>query len=144
MKNIFDANTLPTESHFAESSSLNAHEIMSLRQSVGWDPDTEERWKSCIKDSLAIISVRNDAKELVGMAVIAGNLRHAVLCDLVVNPNHQRKGIGEAIMHKALDTADRISITYLYSELAESNPFRDKMLQSGFQITGNSLFRINI
>lgn len=85
--------------------------------------------------------MRNSDSKLVGMACLTGNVRHSVLCDLVVNPDHQHRGIGAAIMSELLKTADDLGVSYLYAELADTNPFRDSMIRSGFKATGDSLFR---
>lgn len=136
----FDDAALPGQYHFTNKAAINPDEVIALRQSVGWRGDTPERWQECINQSLDIIGVRDSELNLVGMACLAGNVRHAVLCDLVVNPTHQHKGIGAAIMSKLLKTAGNIGVSYLYAELADTNPFRGSMIQSGFKVTGDSLF----
>ena len=135
---------LPEGYHFIDKVSIQPEEIITLRESVAWKGDTIDRWQECINQSLAIIGVRDTVSNLIGIACIAGNVRHAVLCDLVVNPAHQHRGIGAAIMSELLKTADNIGISYLYAELAETNPFRDSMIQSGFKATGDSLFRDSV
>lgn len=84
--------------------------------------------------------MRDDTHKLVGMACIAGNLRHAVLSDLCVDPRHQKEGIGEATVSMEYNAINELGISYVYTELAKTNPFKDKMLASGFRITGDSLF----
>lgn len=140
-ENAFADAKLPENYHFIDKNDISPDEIIALRESINWKGDTLERWQRCIDQSIAIIGVRDSDSHLVGMACITGNVRHAVLCDLVVHPVHQQKGIGAAIMSELLKTVDRIGVSYLYAELADTNPFRDSMLQSGFQATGNSLFR---
>lgn len=140
-ENAFADAQLPEQYYFTDKENIQAAEIITLRESINWKGDTQERWKSCIDRSLAIISVRDSNSNLVGMACLAGNVRHGVLCDLAVNPAHQHKGIGAAIMSELLKTADSIGVSYLYAELADTNPFRESMMQSGFKATGDSLFR---
>ena len=140
-KNAFADATLPEQYHFTDKENIQPAEIITLRKSVNWKGDAPKRWQSCINQSLSIIGVRDSDSNLVGMACLAGNVRHGVLCDLVVNPAHQYKGVGAAIMSKVLKTADHIGVSYLYAELADTNPFRDLMIQSGFKVTGDSLFR---
>lgn len=140
-ENTFLSAQLPEPFYFTDKSQVHPDEIIALRESVNWKGDTAERWQQCIDQSLAIIGVRDAESNFVGMACIAGNVRHAVLCDLAVNPIHQNKGIGAAIMFELLQTVDTLGISYLYAELAETNPFRSQMLQFGFKETGDSLFR---
>lgn len=140
-KNAFADAQLPNRYYFTHKENLNAAEIITLRESIGWKGDTEERWQRCIDQSIAIICVRDSESKLVGMACLVGNVRHAVLCDLAVDPAHQHMGIGAAIMSELIKTADDNAVTYLYAELADTNPFRNLMIQSGFSAAGDSLFR---
>lgn len=139
--NAFMNATLPEGHSFVDKSNIQPDEIIVLRESVGWKGDSLSRWQKCIEQSPAIVGVRDVDSNLVGMACIAGNVRHAVLCDLAVNSSHQRKGIGAAIMSELLKVATELEIMYLYAELAKTNPFRTKMIESGFEITGDSLFK---
>lgn len=138
--NTFESATLPEQYYFVDRTNVQPAEIIALRESVNWKGDTVDRWQACINQSLAIVGVRDAASNLVGMACIVGNVRHAVLCDLAVHSTHQNKGIGAAIMSELLNTASQFGISYLYAELAETNPFRSKMIESGFKVTGDSLF----
>lgn len=137
---VFKDAILPEGYHFIDKVSIRPEEIIALRESVAWKGDTIDRWQECIDQSLAIIGVRDTASNLIGIACIAGNVRHAVLCDLAVNPAHQHKGVGAAIMRELLKISQDLGVSYLYAELADSNPFREQMLQSGFKVTGDSLF----
>lgn len=140
-ENAFVNAHLPEDYYFIGKDDIGANEIITLRESINWKGDTAERWQSCIGQSVAIIGVRNSDSKLVGMACLTGNVRHSVLCDLVVNPDHQHRGIGAAIMSELLKTADDLGVSYLYAELADTNPFRDSMIRSSFKATGDSLFR---
>ncbi len=139
--NPFNNASLPGLYRFVNKANISPLEIITLRESVNWKGDTTARWQECIDQSLAIVGVRDSESILIGMACIAGNVRHAVLCDLTVHPIHQKKGIGAAIMSELLKTANELDISYLYAELAKTNPFRSQMLESGFKVTGDSLFK---
>ena len=140
-ENAFADAKLPENYRFIDKNDISPDEIIALRKSINWKSDTSDRWQSCIEQSVAIIGVRDSNSSLVGMACLAGSVRHAVLCDLAVNPTHQHKGIGAAIMSELFKAADRIGVSYLYAELAETNPFRDSMIKYGFKATGDSLFK---
>lgn len=140
--NAFAHAVLPKQYYFIDKTIIQPTEIVALRESVNWKGDTIDRWQVYIRQSLTIVGVCNAQSHLVGMACIAGNIRHAVLCDLVVHPKHQNKGIGAAIMSALLKATDGLDISYLYAELAETNPFRNHMMRSGFKATGNSLFKV--
>jgi ribosomal protein S18 acetylase RimI-like enzyme len=139
MLNAFEKK-LPATYSFDYKEGLLPEEIISLRESVGWKGDEPSRWERVIKQSLFTVGVRNSEGKLVGMASLAGNVRHAVMCDLCVNPNDQNKGIGEAIMHQLYEAVAALNIRYVYAELSKANPFKAKMVLSGFKETGDSLF----
>jgi len=138
--NAFATATLPDHYTLVSKMEIDPLEIIALRESVNWKSDTAERWWQCIDQSLAVIGVRDAAGALVGMACLTGNVRHAVICDLAVSPNHHRRGIGAAIMNELLKTVHDHGVLYVYAELAKTNPFREQMIQSGFLQTGDSLF----
>lgn len=139
-ESAFNDATLPEGYRFVSKSNVRPAEIITLRESVSWRGDTPDRWRTCIDQSLAVVGVRDADSNLIGMACIAGNVRHAVLCDLAVDPNHQGRGVGGAIMARLLKISKELGVSYLYAELADTNPFRDQMLESGFKVTGDSLF----
>lgn len=140
MNAVFNEN-LPDGYRFVEKDNINPEEIIKIRKSIGWDGGGSiDDWVKYIEQSLATICVQDSLGELVGVAMLVGNTRHAVLCDFTVGAAHQHKGIGNAIMARVLKQIISLKTSYIYAELAETNPFREKMLQAGFEVTGNSLF----
>lgn len=139
MKNVFK-NRLTDKYHFVDKSSITALDMIDLQSSIMLDSNSEKDWDININLSLAIVGVRDINERLVGVAFLAGNYRHAVFCDLTVNPEFQHIGIGESIMYKIMEEIERLEIFYVYTDLAETNPFKEKMIQSGFKDTGCSLF----
>jgi GNAT superfamily N-acetyltransferase len=134
-------NKLPDGYEVCDSSGIGAWEVIDLRLSVGWQSDTEERWDKCLAESLAVVGIRSDAGELVGIGFMAGNNRHAVLCDLVVKPDHQNKGLGSTILDERLRIADELGVKYLYTDVAPTNTLRYRYDDLGFVATGGGLFR---
>ena len=140
MKTIFNEH-LPNGYYFVEKTSINPADIIKLRESIGWDKGgSADDWVKYVDQSLATICVQDSDGKLVGAALLVGNTRHAVFCDFTVGLAHQHKGIGNAIMTRIMQQIELLKISYVYAELAETNPFREKMMQSGFKMTGNSLF----
>lgn len=139
MENVF-RNRLTNDFSYASAETMLPQEIITLRESVGWRGDTLERWQHIVDESLYSIGVCNEDGTLIGMGCLVGNTRHAVLCDLCVNPTYQRLGIGESIMHKLYEVINQRDILYVYAELSDINPFKNRMLSSGFRQTDNSVF----
>lgn len=132
---------LPEGYQFMDRSDIDPDELMTLRESVGFSRETPEIWKDCINDSIDVAAVRDDEGNLVGIGFLSGTRRHAVLCDFVVSPEHQGKGIGTAILKKRMETVEKLEIPYVYTDLAETNPLRKKYAALGFVATSGRLFR---
>lgn len=121
---------------------FSAEEVINLRSASGWGTEKNvELWQRVIDESIASVGVKNGSKELVGIGFLAGNPRHAVLCDFNVHPSHQGLGIGRAILHRRINLADARQIPYLYTELAPTNTLRSHYEKLGFVATGNAYTR---
>lgn len=131
---------LPNGYKYVDRIDVTPQEIMNLRKSIGWKSDTQEVWKDILADTLVFIGVKYHG-ELIGMTCVSGSLRHAVLCDLCVSPEHRGKKIGLALIKEQLRLSDELGISYLYAELSDENPFRRLLHDEGFKSTGSSFFR---
>lgn len=118
---------------------VSPEEIIHLRTSSDWGTETnKELWQSVIDDSIATVGVRDEAEALASVGFLAGNLRHAVLCDFLVGPEHRGKGIGRAVLNRRMNIASELSIPYLYTELAPTNNLRTYYQELGFVATGHA------
>jgi len=129
-KLVYEDNILPSE-------------VITLRESVGWDGgDTEEGWQSTLQDSIAVVGVRDtDTETLVGIGFIAGNRRHAILCDFTVHPDHQGKKIGLAILDERIRIIGELAIPFSVTALSDENPLKSRYEEHGF--VPGALFRDN-
>lgn len=132
---------LPDGYYFADRQSITTHEFAVIRRSLDWDDNDEERWHSCLQNSIEVCGVRDKDGMLVGIGFIAGNHRHAILCDFNVHKKHQGKGIGKAILQQRIRRTEELKIPYLYVSLHPSNPLRKLYEDYGFQTGSNSMFR---
>lgn len=84
----------------------DAEQYFTLFESSGWNKDyraTPEELISTIKESWFSVSAYHKEK-LVGFGrMLSDGLLHAVLFDVIVLPDYQRKGIGTEIMKQLLD-----------------------------------------
>lgn len=134
--------SLPEGYNFVDKSQLQPDEIIGLRESVGWDGDTTEQWQNTIDQPLGVIvGVRDEEGSLVGMGRMTADPRHVVLCDLVVDPEHQHKGIAAAIVGERMRIADLRNIPFMYTDLSPTNPLKGLYDKLGFVATGGGLFR---
>ena len=118
---------------------IQPEEINDLRRKFGWNPDSEERWRECLDESIAV-GIRH-SQELVGINFIAGNSRHGVLCDFSIDPSHKDQGLAEAMISETLRLAKEKGMRYFYLHMSAPSPLREEYLRLGFQDTEGSLFR---
>lgn len=106
--------------HFTicEYNDYNEPEILSLYESVGWTNYTSnpEMLKSAYAHSLkAYAAYVND--KLAGILRIVGDGYSVVFIqDLLVFPEHQRKGIGTALLQKVLQEYSHVYQIHLMTE----------------------------
>lgn len=134
--------TLPPEYAFVDQTAITANEVIVLRDAGEWGTErSEELWQSVLEQSIATVGVRDGGDTLVGIGFLAGKPRHAVLCDFIVHPEHQGRGIGKAILNRRVNIADDMHIPYLYTELAPTNQLRRHYEELGFIATGHAYTR---
>jgi ribosomal protein S18 acetylase RimI-like enzyme len=133
---------LPEAYSFVNRLGVTPEAVIALRSAANWGTEqSPDVWQSTIFQSLATVGVVDAKSDLVGVGFLAGNNRHAVLCDLVVHPDHRRQHIGQAILHKRLEIADDIGIPYLYTELSHMNTVRGLYVELGFRALDNLYVR---
>lgn len=138
-----DEPRLPEGYQFADPRSITVKEVDAIRHSVGWMQDDPHRWRHCLDSALEVCGVRTKEGALVGIGFLTGSYRHAVLCDFNVHKDHQRKGLGKAIIAHRMKRADELKIPYLYISLAAENPLRNLYQQLGFKAVGDLMIREN-
>lgn len=133
---------LPECYSFVEKGQISGNEVLALRDASDWGTVRDvQKWQRALDTSLAVAGVRSESKELVGVGFLAGNARQAILCDLVVHPEHRGKNIGKAILSQRLKQADEIGVDYIYTELSETNNLSSFYLAVGFRAVNNALVR---
>ena len=81
-------------------------ELVVLYDAVGWgvytsDPDNLER---AVRQSLWVSTARDARGQLVGLVRVVGDdATIAWVQDLLVHPDHQRQGVGTALLRAALE-----------------------------------------
>lgn len=135
-------NALPEGYTFVRQEQIIADDIVSLRREVGWDPADADTWNACLTESISVVGVM-ERNTLVGVGFLAGNSRHAVLCDLAVHPRHRGLGLGKILLLERVEAADARGVKYLYADIAETNPMKKVYSSLGFETTGGGLFREN-
>ncbi len=87
--------------HIGRDKPVTAAEIEDLRCSVGWDR-FEDKYDQILPNSYTHFTVY-DANRLIGfLNVISDGIGDAFLLDLMVAPDFQKRGIGKALVKKAV------------------------------------------
>ena len=137
-----DRAALPERYCMIDKMGLDPESVIALRDAADWGTERNpDVWKTAIEQSLATVGVVGPQQNLVGVGFLAGNIRHAVLCDLVVHPDHRGRGLGQAIVRRRVHLADQMRIPYLYTELASTNNLASLYEELGFVATGNAYTR---
>ena len=88
-----------------EYKAYNEAEILSLYTSVGWTAYTDypEVLRKGFENSLLILAAY-EGEQLLGIIRVVGDGHTIVyIQDILVFPEHQRKGVGSGLMHAILD-----------------------------------------
>lgn len=97
-------------------------ETLDLYASVGWVTYTQdpETLMAALEGSSYVLTARNDANELVGLArVISDNQTIAYVQDILVRPEAHRTGVGSALMNEIMERSFNIRQVVL---LTDSEP----------------------
>lgn len=87
--------------HIEEYTAYQESEVLALYGSVGWTAYTEQ--PEALRRGFATLAARENGT-LVGLLRAVGDGCTVVLVqDLLVRPDHQRRGIGTALMQAALE-----------------------------------------
>lgn len=87
-----------------EYSKYDPNEVMALYRSVGWTNYTErpEMLQNAFSHSLLTLGAYEDTR-LIGLVRVVGDGFSAILIqDILVFPEHQRKGVGTALIRAVL------------------------------------------
>lgn len=91
---------------YATGSVPTAEELVALYSAVGWTAYTEDPAGLLrgVSNSTFVSTARNEEEGLVGLArVLSDDMSIVYVQDVLVDPNHQRKGVGRQLLKLCLD-----------------------------------------
>ncbi len=95
---------------FLKDNQIDTTTYLSLRKAVGWKALTEEQAQKALQNSVLTVLAIEDGKP-IGMGRIVGD--GAVICyiqDLIVIPEYQGRGVGQAIIDSLIDYVKEIQL----------------------------------
>ena len=110
-------------------------DYLRLRRETGMSPKTEEQAEAGTHGAWAALRVRHDASgETVGMGRVIGDggwYFHVI--DMAVLPEHQRQGLGSAVLEHLLDTIRASAPPGAYVSLMADGPGQPLYARHGFE-----------
>jgi GNAT superfamily N-acetyltransferase len=89
---------------------IKPNEVPILRELVGWDGRHAD-YPSLFERCNFWAGLRDETNELIAFGYIAGmGLQHGYMEDIIVHPQFQKKGIGQALVKKLLVEAERVGV----------------------------------
>jgi ribosomal protein S18 acetylase RimI-like enzyme len=114
----------------------DAASYLALRQQAGLTARTAEQAEAALLGSWAAVHVVDGGGRPVGMGRVIGDggwYFHVV--DMAVLPDHQRRGIGDAILGRLLAHIDQAAPSGAYVSLLADEPGRRLYERHGFEPT---------
>jgi ribosomal protein S18 acetylase RimI-like enzyme len=84
------------------NASLTGEQVESLRESVGWDR-MAGYYEQILANTYAHFSIQIAGRLVAFVNVLSDGLADAFLVDLMVDPNFQGRGIGQALVRHAIE-----------------------------------------
>ncbi|WP_372456931.1 GNAT family N-acetyltransferase [Microbacterium allomyrinae] len=82
-----------------------AAELVELYRSAGWTAYTDDpqRLVDAVSASYRVVTARSEAGELIGLVrTVSDGLTVAYIQDILVSPEHQRHGVGGALLDEVI------------------------------------------
>lgn len=108
-------------------------EYVALRPAAGLSPKTPEQGAPALANSWAWATVRDEAGELLAMGRVIGDGGwYFHVADMATQPDHQRKGLGRAVLQRLLDRIVEAAPPEPYVTLMGDEPGRRLYGSMGF------------
>lgn len=89
------------------------------------------------KNLLLVAKLTHDPNALLGYLLVFVHRKSARIYSLAIHPHHQKKGIGKALLQRAIEYILNLGITNIHLELRENNKKAFKLYELlGFVVQG--------
>ena len=134
------ADTQLPDGYRLEHSAPRSQEYVRLRAIAGLSPRTPEQAAGALANSWAWTTVRASSGDLAAMGRTLGDgTWYFHLADIATDPEHQRRGLGRAVMEDLLARIERAAPTNPYITLLADPPGQRLYRSLGFVDSAPSL-----
>lgn len=96
---------------------INVAEYMQLLQSTGWSGMLDKgavKLEAALQGSWYSVAVYHAEDQIIGFGrVISDGVLHALICDIIIMPEYQSKGIGSKLLDQLVSQCKAHSITMI-------------------------------
>jgi GNAT superfamily N-acetyltransferase len=118
---------------------IEADEVPKLRELVGWDGRYSD-YPTLFERCNFWAGLRDEENKLIAFGYVSGmGLQHGYMEDIIVHPEFQKKGIGEALVRKLLQEAERVGLEIV--TLTYDSKHTSFYTRSGFTPCSGGLWR---
>ncbi|NQX65991.1 GNAT family N-acetyltransferase [Paenibacillus alba] len=118
---------------------IAADEVPNLREIVGWDGRYSD-YPTLFERCNFWAGLRDEENKLIAFGYVAGmGLQHGYMEDIIVHPEFQKKGIGESLVRKLLQEAERVGLEIV--TLTYDSKHTSFYTRSGFTPCSGGLWR---
>ncbi|MEC0225671.1 GNAT family N-acetyltransferase [Paenibacillus alba] len=118
---------------------IAADEVPNLRELVGWNGRYSD-YPTLFERCNFWAGLRDEENKLIAFGYVAGmGLQHGYMEDIIVHPEFQQKGIGESLVRKLLQEAERIGLEIV--TLTYDSKHTSFYTRSGFTPCSGGLWR---
>lgn len=118
---------------------IEAVEVPHLRELVGWSGRHSD-YPTLFERCNFWAGLRDEENQLIAFGYVAGmGLQHGYMEDIIVHPEFQKRGIGETLVRKLLQEAERVGIEIVTLTYDSKHTFF--YTRSGFTPCSGGLWR---
>jgi GNAT superfamily N-acetyltransferase len=118
---------------------IEPHEVPDIRELVGWDGRYSD-YPILFERCNFWAGLRDEKSELIAFGYVAGmGLQHGYMEDIIVHPQFQKRGIGQALVKKLLGEAERVGLEIV--TLTYDTKHAAFYTESGFMPCSGGLWR---
>lgn len=115
--------------HYQETKSIEASQLISLYQSVGWRAYTDnfELLQRGLSQSLKVVSIW-DEDQLVGLIRVVGDGQTIIyIQDILIKPTYHGRGLGTKLLQRILTEYQKVrQIVLMTEEAPDAREFYEK------------------